>query len=132
MIKKIVLLLLMLSLSLSLFACGKDAETANDVKSVESIPMPEYKAGQKVILNVYNWGEYISDGSEDTLDVNLEFENYFNENLSEKYGGIQIKVEYTTYPTNEDMYSKLKNSAVSYDIVIPSDYMIQKLIEEKK
>lgn len=130
MIKRIVLLLVVLSLSLSLFACGKNTDGANDVKIVENIPMPEYKAGQKVVLNVYNWGEYISDGSEDTLDVNLAFEEYFNENLSEKYGGIEIKVEYTTYPTNEDMYSKLKNSAVSYDIVIPSDYMIQKLIEE--
>ena len=130
MIRKILSLALILSLSLSLFACGKSVDEKPEIKSVEEIPMPSYKSGQKVILNVYNWGEYISDGSEDSYDTNKEFEKYFNENLSAKYGGIEIKVEYTTYPTNEDMYSKLKNSAVSYDVIIPSDYMIQKLAEE--
>ena len=48
-------------------------------------------------LYVYNWGEYISDGAEDSLDVNKAFE--------EKYG---IKVVYETYDNNEVMYSKLK------------------------
>ena len=100
------------------------------VISVEDIKRPDYKPGQTITLNVYNWGEYISDGSEGTLDVNAAFEEYFNQVLSSKYNGIKVKVEYSTYPTNEDMYSKLKNSAVSYDIVIPSDYMIEKLIKE--
>ncbi len=70
-------------------------------------------------LYVYNWGEYISDGADDTLDVNAAFE--------EKYG---IEVIYDTYDTNEVMYSKLKGGGVSYDIVIPSDYMIERMIEE--
>ena len=130
MIKRLFAILVILSLSLSLFACVAGTEDPLDVKSVEEMALPSYKQGQKVTLNVYNWGEYISDGSEDSYDTNLEFEKYFNEHLSEKYGGIQIKVEYSTYPTNEDMYSKLKNSAVSYDVIIPSDYMIQKLREE--
>ena len=130
MMKRIFALVLVLLLSLSLFACGNKDTDDNEVTVIEDMPIPSYKKGQKVVLNVYNWGEYISDGSEDSYDTNKEFEKYFNENLSEKYGGIEIKVEYSTYPTNEDMYSKLKNSAVSYDIVIPSDYMIQKLREE--
>ncbi|MBE6537329.1 MAG: spermidine/putrescine ABC transporter substrate-binding protein [Ruminococcaceae bacterium] len=130
MIKRIFAALLILTLSLSLFACGGKQTDTKDSKSIEQIPMPSYKRGQKVTLNVYNWGEYISDGSEDSYDTNKEFERYFNENLSEKYGGIEIKVEYSTYPTNEDMYSKLKNSAVSYDVIIPSDYMIEKLRKE--
>lgn len=70
-------------------------------------------------INVYNWGEYISDGKDDTVDVNALFE--------EKTG---IKINYTTYDTNEDMYTKLKNGGTSYDIVIPSDYMIARLINE--
>ena len=78
-----------------------------------------------ITLNVYNWGEYISDGDGGSFDTNAEFEKYYYE----KYGK-HIKVEYSTYATNEDMFSKLNNSAVSYDIVIPSDYMIQKMIEE--
>ncbi len=70
-------------------------------------------------LYVYNWGEYISDGADDTLDVNKAFE--------EKYG---IKVVYDTYDNNEIMYTKLKGGGVSYDIVIPSDYMIERMIFE--
>ncbi len=70
-------------------------------------------------INVYNWGEYISDGSEGSLDVNAAFENLTG-----------IKVNYTTYDSNESMYQKLKNDAVSYDIVIPSDYMIERMSNE--
>ena len=83
-----------------------------------------------ITLNVYNWGEYISDGAEGTFDTNREFEKYFNEMLSEKYGGIKVKINYTNYPTNEDMYSKLKSGSGSYDVICPSDYMIEKLIDE--
>ena len=70
-------------------------------------------------LYVYNWGEYISDGADDTLDVNKAFE--------EKYG---IDVVYDNFDNNEVMYSKLKSGGVSYDVVIPSDYMIERMIAE--
>lgn len=70
-------------------------------------------------INVYNWGEYISDGSEGTLDVNKQFEQETG-----------IKVNYTTYDSNENMYNKIKGGGASYDIVIPSDYMIERLINE--
>ncbi len=80
---------------------------------------------ETLTLNVYNWGEYISDGSDDSLNVNEEFEKYYYE----KYGK-KVVVNYSTYATNEDLFSKLDNSAVSYDIVIPSEYMIEKLIAE--
>lgn len=83
-------------------------------------------------LNVYNWGEYISDEDDDEYglyDVNAGFEEYFNNNLADKYG-FYIEVDYSTYATNEDMYAKITNSAVAYDIIIPSDYMIQKMINQ--
>jgi len=70
-------------------------------------------------LYVYNWGEYISDGEDGSLDVNAAFE--------EKYG---INVVYDTFDNNEVMYSKLKSGGVSYDVVIPSDYMIERMIAE--
>ena len=75
--------------------------------------------GKNVTLQVYNWGEYISDGSDGSLDVIGEFE---------KLTGIDV--EYSTFPSNEDMYSVLKSGRSQYDIIIPSDYMIGKLIEE--
>lgn len=81
--------------------------------------------GSTKTLNVYNWGQYISDGSDDSLDVNRAFEEWYFETYGEK-----IKVNYTTYASNEDMYAKLKSGAVNYDIVIPSDYMIQQMIDE--
>ena len=72
-----------------------------------------------VTLNVYNWGEYISDGEDDSLDVNAAFE--------EKYG---IKVIYDEYDNNESMYATLKNNAAEYDVLFPSDYMVSRLIKE--
>ena len=77
-------------------------------------------------LNVYNWGEYISDGSEGSIDVNKEFEEYYEQ----KYGR-KLRINYTTYASNEDMYNKLKSGGVSYDLIIPSDYMIEKMINEE-
>lgn len=85
--------------------------------------------GETKVLNVYNWGEYISDGSLGSFNSNAAFEDYFNKNLAEKYG-FRVKVNYTTYPTNEDMYSKLKSGAGTYDVVVPSDYMIEQMISE--
>ena len=76
-------------------------------------------------LNVYNWGEYISDGFEGSYNTNKEFEKYYYEKTGKK-----VTVNYSTYATNEDMYAKLKSGAGNYDIVIPSDYMIQKMAEE--
>ncbi len=70
-------------------------------------------------INVYNWGEYISDGSFDLMNVNKEFERLTG-----------IKVNYTTFESNETMYSQLKSGGVSYDVVVPSDYMIERLINE--
>ncbi|MBE6901531.1 MAG: ABC transporter substrate-binding protein [Ruminococcaceae bacterium] len=74
-----------------------------------------------ISINVYNWGEYISTGADEgTLDVNSEFT---------KLTG--IKVNYTNFATNEELYAKLKGGGASYDVIIPSDYMISKMIKEK-
>lgn len=65
------------------------------------------------VVNVYNWGEYID------KDLLTKFE--------EETG---IRVIYSNFTTNEDMYVKLKNGGTNYDVVIPSDYMIERLIRE--
>ena len=70
-------------------------------------------------VNVYNWGEYIAEGQDGLMNVIEEFE---------KETG--INVNYTTYETNEDLYNMLKNSNVSYDVIVPSEYMISKMIKE--
>ncbi len=75
--------------------------------------------GQDITLNVYNWGEYISDGSDDSLDINAAFE--------ERTG---IKVQYSTFASNEELYAKLKSGGSQYDVIIPSDYMISRMIKE--
>ena len=76
-------------------------------------------------LNVYNWGEYISDGSEGSLNTNEEFERYCQEVL-----GMKVKVNYATYASNEDLYAKVSKGAVSYDVIIPSDYMLARMASE--
>ena len=76
-------------------------------------------------LNVYNWGEYISDGSEDSLDTIKAFESWYEQTYKKK-----VKVNYSTFASNEDMYAKLSSGAVSYDVIFPSDYMIARLAAE--
>ena len=82
-------------------------------------------AGSARTLNVYNWGEYISDGSEGSFDTIREFEDWYEETYGEK-----VKVNYTTFASNEEMYNKISSGAVSYDVVIPSDYMIARMAGE--
>lgn len=72
-----------------------------------------------VTINVYNWGEYIANGTDDSMDVNAEF--------TRRTG---IRVNYTTFDSNESLYSKLVGGGADYDIIIPSDYMVSKLIDE--
>ncbi|MBQ7336038.1 MAG: ABC transporter substrate-binding protein [Clostridia bacterium] len=76
-------------------------------------------------LYVYNWGEYISDGSDGSLDVNAAFEEYCRDVL-----GKNVKVNYSTYSSNESMYAKLSSGSASYDVIIPSDYMIERMVKE--
>ena len=76
-------------------------------------------------LYVYNWGEYISDGSEGCLDSNAAFEEWYFETYGER-----VKVNYSTFSSNESLYAKLSSGSVSYDVVVPSDYMIERLIAE--
>ncbi len=75
---------------------------------------------QQEYINVYNWGLYISDGSDDMMDVNKAF--------TEATG---IKVNYSNFTSNEDMYAKVKGGGSSYDVIFPSDYMAQRMIEEE-
>ena len=75
---------------------------------------------EKITLNVYNWGMNIADGSDDTLDIIAAFE--------EKYP--HIDVQYAIYDSNEIMYTKLAAGGITVDVIIPSDYMIARLIAE--
>ena len=95
-----------------------------------ALPLPgmtscDEAGGETVTLYVYNWGEYISDGSEGTLDTNEMFEEWYYETY-----GVKVEVNYSTYSSNESMYAKLSSGSVNYDVVVPSDYMIERMIAE--
>ncbi len=70
-------------------------------------------------INVYSWGEYIANGTDGSLDINAEF--------TKRTG---IKVNYTTFDSNESLYSKLVGGGADYDVIVPSDYMVSRLINE--
>ena len=76
----------------------------------KSDPVDKYGSD---VLNVFNWGEYIGE------DVIANFE--------EEYG---VKVNYSLFESNEIMYTKLL-SGNTYDVIVPSDYMIERLMEEE-
>lgn len=65
-----------------------------------------------ITLNVYNWGEYIDPA--------------VNDLFTEETG---IRVNYKNFTDNESMYAVLSSGAASYDIIVPSDYMVGKLIQ---
>ena len=99
--KKFISAFLVLTLVACLFAgCGKSEDVT--------------------VINVYNWGQYISEGDDGSIDVIAEFEK--------KYPN--IKVQYSTFDSNETMYAKLKNGGITVDVVIPSDYMIGRMRQE--
>lgn len=111
--KKIISLILAVMISaMPLLLCSCESEKADS-------------DGKSVTLYVYNWGEYISDGTDGSMNVNRAFEDYCRETL-----GINVKVNYSTYSSNEDLYAKLSSGAVTYDVVIPSDYMVARLAAE--
>ena len=107
--KRILLFALLSLMLLCLVSCG-----GTDEEEVEFIETPY--AG--TTLYIYNWGEYISDGSEGSLDVVALFEKTY---------GITVKYDY--FSTNEELYGQLSKGA-AYDVIFPSDYMIERMIGE--
>ena len=107
--KKVFAILMVTILTLSLFTgcAGEDTQ-------------PQQGDQSKVVLNVYNWGLYIADGSDESLDIIAAFEEAYP----------WIDVNYSTFDSNEIMYSKLSNGGITVDVIFPSDYMVARLIQE--
>ena len=88
--------------------CGSgEGETAGSTPGTTAL-----EEGGSDELYVYNWGEYIDE------DVIAQFE--------EETG---IRVIYDLFETNEEMYPIIESGAIAYDVVCPSDYMIQRMLE---
>lgn len=93
-----------------------------------------------IVLRVANWEEYIDLGDWDEDEtIELENEAIFGENsivddFTEWFNethDYNVKVEYSTFGTNEDLYNRLSLGDI-YDLVCPSDYMLMKLIAEDR
>ena len=83
-----------------------------------------------VQITVYNWEDYIFDGTNEkgkkTEDSTIElFQKEYKEAT-----GLRIKVNYKTFSTCEDMYTKVSQHLVKADLCCPSDYMIQRMQRE--
>ena len=109
-----------------------------------ALPAREALAGEKeegtVVLRVCNWEEYIDLGDwdeEETIDLpsgDIIGENPIVEDFEDWYEetyGKKVRVEYSTFGTNEDLYNMLTLGDV-YDLVCPSEYMFMKLMAEDK
>ncbi len=90
----------------------KSSPSAEGTSAANSNKSSENSENSSNELYVYNWGEYIDE------DVITQFE--------EETG---IRVIYDPFETNEEMYPIIEAGAISYDVVCPSDYMIQKMVE---
>ncbi|MBQ2990638.1 MAG: ABC transporter substrate-binding protein [Clostridia bacterium] len=91
---------------------GEEAEEEEEVSYVVMPENPVKMTGETI--SVYNWGDYIEP---EVIDV-FEAET-------------GIRVIYETFETNEDMYAKIAMGGSSYDVIIPSDYMIERMIQEQ-
>ena len=109
------LLALVLVFGLLVFSGGDEpVEEAGEEEYIPWVTMPENPVpmtGERI--SVYNWGDYIEP---EVIDI-FEAET-------------GIKVIYETFETNEDMYAKIAMGGSSYDVIIPSDYMIERMIQE--
>ncbi len=101
-LKRAILILLATALVVGMSGCGK--------KETEADASKPY-AG--TTLTIFNWYDYID---EDVLEL-----------FTEETG---IEVVYTNFTTNEELYTKLAASPSSYDVIFPSDYIIERLIKE--
>lgn len=101
--KKILTVIAGICILLSVCGCSKGGNTS------EIDPNEVYGCD---VLNVYNWGEYIGE------DVIRNFEDKYN-----------VTVNYSLFDSNEIMYTKLMSNN-AYDVIVPSDYMIERLISE--
>ena len=113
------LLILLFSAFLALASFNLTAFAEDEIFTQEQINYYKNLGLKGTVVNVYNWGEYISDGTEGTMNVVKEFERLTG-----------AKLNYTNYESNENMYSKLAGGGVSYDVIVPSDYMISRLLDE--
>ena len=112
------LAVLMMILS-SVSAFGYFSEAEGYSTEVEDYEYYQKFQGQGIEIDVCNWGEYVANDSVNFLDVNEDFERLTG-----------IKVNYTLFASNEELYTKLKSGGACYDIIVPSDYMIGKMISE--
>lgn len=109
--KKLIVLLIILAMFVPVYS-------VDYIDYSENIDWRKYEGTS---INVYNWGEYIAvdEGDPDEFDLNKEFTRLTG-----------IRVNYTNFASNEELYAKLKSGGSQYDVIIPSDYMISRLIRE--
>ena len=108
------LLVLVIVFALLLAGGEEPVEEEAEEEYVPWVEMPETPAKMTgETISVYNWGDYID---ADVIDV-FEAET-------------GIRVIYETFETNEDMYAKIAMGGSSYDVIIPSDYMVERMIRE--
>lgn len=86
---------------------------------IENMEYYEKFKGQGIELSVCNWGEYLANDPISFIDVNKIFEEITG-----------IKINYSLFSSNEELYAKMQAGGARYDIIVPSDYMIGRMIGE--
>jgi len=87
---------------------------------------------RSLVLKVYNWEDYIATGAASDDDLLAEFEEYYRGVLADQ--GVKnakdFRIEYHTFTDNEELYSKINTQHADYDLIFPSEYMVEKMAAE--
>lgn len=118
------------------------------ILTISALPLSACSSKEdELVLRVSNWEEYIDRGKwgdDELIDIDNPYDteadgiigvNELTDDFTEWFNngnhGFKVRVEYSTFGTNEDLYNRL-NLGDTYDLVCPSDYMLMKLINEDK
>ena len=97
-------------------------------KIVQAKVTKRQNATNALTLRIFNWEDYIAEGDEEdpeSYDIFTAFQDYYMAEYGE-----HVEFIYDTFSTNEDMYNVIKLNGAKYDLIAPSDYMIQRMIRE--
>lgn len=116
--RRFLAVVLMLALLIPVAVFAQDSAAAE----VEPYVCPETFAGQT--LNIFNWSTYVAEDNADTPEVEAD-------TIKDFEAACGITITYTVFGSNDELFASLEQGNPGYDLIVPSDYMVEIMIAEE-